>query len=29
MNDTCEGMNYTHFAELTLLHYLVKVEKPK
>jgi len=29
MNGTCEGINFTHLTELMLLHYLVKVEKPK
>jgi len=29
MNDTCEGMNFTHLTQLMLLHYLVKVETPK
>jgi len=29
MNDTCEGMNFTHLTWLLLLHYLVKVETPK
>jgi len=29
MNDTCNGMNITHITTLMLLHYLVKVEKPK
>jgi len=29
MNNTCEGMNFTHLTKIMLLHYLVKVEKPK
>jgi len=29
MNDTCEGMNFTHLTYTVLLHYLVKVKKPK
>jgi len=29
MNDTREGMNFTHLTQLIMLHYLVKVETPK
>jgi len=29
MNDTCEGMKVIHLTQLLLLHYLVKVDKPK
>ena len=29
MNDTCDGMNFTHLTQLMLLHYLVKVETVK
>jgi len=29
MNDTCNGMNFTHLIQLMLLHYLVKVETVK
>jgi len=29
MNDTCEGMNFTHLTKLMLLHYLVKVKTLK
>ena len=29
MNDTCDGMNFTHFTYLLLLHYLVNFETPK
>ena len=26
MNGTCDDVNFTHFTQLVLLHYLVKVE---
>jgi len=29
MNDTSDGMNFTHLTELMLLHYLLKVETVK
>ena len=29
MNDTCDGMNFTHLTQLMLLHYLVKVKHRK
>jgi len=29
MNDTCEGMNFTHLTELMLLCYPVKVNNTK
>jgi len=29
MNATCAAMKFTHLAQLMLLHYLVKFEKPK
>jgi len=29
MNNTCNGMNFTHLTQLMLLHYLVKFETVK
>jgi len=29
MNDTCDGMNFTHLTKLVLLHYLVKLRTVK